>query len=75
MVDFKTIVEEITLNLNSRIKYGGDLSDIGNCIGVIMGVHIDENREGFGYHDFINGLDHGIALAGDGRHPKIKTDG
>jgi len=64
--NFKEILTEISNNLN-MVNYDGDLSDVGNEIGVIIGVYIDNNRHGFELEDFINGLKHGVSLI-DGSH-------
>ena len=40
-----------------QIRYVGDLSDIGNEIGIAVGNYTDSEIE-----DFKHGLDHGISL-------------
>ena len=45
---------------------GGDLSDIGNEIGMIIGTYIDKDNT---IEDFIHGVRHGVSLA-DGTHDK-----
>lgn len=63
---FNQIKEEIITQL-SNIKYHGDLSDIGNEIGIIIGKHFDLDtlkREKYFFH----GIEHGISLS-DGTHP------
>ena len=48
-----------------KVKTYGDLSDIGNEIGIIIGEYLDEKNT---VEDFISGLRHGISLV-DGTHP------
>lgn len=50
------------------IKYkNGDLSDIGNEIGIILGEFINKNELGCDLDDFLSGLNHGISLT-NGTH-------
>ena len=56
--DFKKIVEKIIKNL-SEIKYSnGDISDVGNEIGIAIGEHLSEKDD---LNSFISGLNHGIS--------------
>ncbi|MFA5207276.1 MAG: hypothetical protein WC428_01205 [Candidatus Paceibacterota bacterium] len=48
----------------AHIDYTGDISDIGNEIGIIIGKYIDKENT---VEDFIRGLKHGISLT-DGTH-------
>ena len=61
---FNKIKEEIANTLLS-VKYSGDLSDLGNEIGVIIAKYFDKNNT---KSDFLHGLDHGVSLT-DGTHP------
>jgi hypothetical protein len=70
----KTKFEEIKINIIKQleqVKYtNGDLSDIGNEIGVAIGKYtMKENAEaeGLDAKSFICGLKHGISLI-DGTH-------
>ena len=63
---FNKIKEDI-INQISNITYVGDLSDIGNEIGIILGNYINENEMGYELESFIHGLKHGISLT-DGTH-------
>jgi serine/threonine-protein phosphatase 6 regulatory ankyrin repeat subunit B len=55
------IKDGIKTNLkNYNINYG-DLSEIGNLIGIVIGNYITD-EEGFTKEDFISGLNHGINL-------------
>lgn len=48
-----------------KINYHGDLSDLGNEIGIVIAKYLDEETT---VEDFIHGLKHGISLT-DGTHP------
>jgi hypothetical protein len=48
----------------AQIDYTGDLSDLGNEIGIVIGKYLDKDNT---VEDFIRGLRHGISLA-DGTH-------
>jgi hypothetical protein len=50
--------------------YNGDLSDLGNSIGQIIGKFIDENKQGYEKNSFLEGIKHGISLS-NGTHPKL----
>ena len=67
MEKFDEIVIDIVLQLTG-IKYSGDLSDIGNEIGIAIGKHLDKNNT---VEDIISGLRHGISLI-DGTHDKTE---
>ena len=60
---FNIVKSELREQLN-KINYKGDLSDIGNEIGIIIAKHFDEDNT---VEDFIHGLKHGISLT-DGTH-------
>jgi hypothetical protein len=57
------IIEEIISQLQD-IHYDGDISDIGNEIGIAIGKYITEDE----LKDFIMGLKHGVSLS-NGTHP------
>jgi len=63
MENFDKIKEDIKDQLD-QVKYEGDLSDIGNEIGIAIGKYIDNDNT---VKDFISGLRHGISLI-DGTH-------
>lgn len=63
---FNYIKSEISEKMNN-IYYDGDLSDIGNEIGLIIGKYIEKDKLGYELEDFIAGLKHGISLI-DGTH-------
>jgi hypothetical protein len=63
MENFVKIKEEIKTQLD-KADYAGDLSDIGNEIGIVIAKFFDEENT---VNDFISGLKHGISLT-DGTH-------
>lgn len=64
MNEFIEIKNHLVDNLN-RISYdNGDLSDIGNEIGIVLGHYIKSDED---FNDFIIGVKHGISLT-DGSH-------
>lgn len=63
MENFEKIVGDIISQLAS-IEYCGDMSDIGNEIGIAIGDKFDKDNT---INDFISGLKHGVSLA-DGTH-------
>lgn len=67
MTDFKKICLELSKSL-SNIEYdNGDITDIGNEIGYILGKYISEDSWGWKKNDLLLGIDHGISLA-NGTH-------
>lgn len=66
MKDLKEINNDIIKRL-SEVTYNGDLSDIGNEIGLSIGKFISDKELGFDLEDFITGLKHGISII-DGTH-------
>lgn len=60
-------IENIINEIKSSNYYNGDLSDLGNDIGIIVGKYIS-NDLGYEIDDFISGIKHGISLS-DGTHP------
>lgn len=64
MNEFIEIKNHLIENL-SRISYtNGDLSDIGNEIGIVLGHYIKSEED---FNDLIVGIKHGISLT-DGSH-------
>jgi len=61
MDDSKIIFQKITEQI-SNAKYIGDIGDVGNEIGIVIGKYNKDDVE-----DFIMGLKHGISLS-DGTH-------
>lgn len=71
--EFMQLVNAVILQLhdvNWKTSGHGDLSDLGNEIGIALGEHYKGLRKPFNVHsfdDFIRGLKHGLSLA-DGTH-------
>jgi hypothetical protein len=63
MEKFVDIKEKIKARLDN-VKYDGDLSDIGNEIGIVLGMYLTTDDE---FNDFIHGLKHGVSLT-NGTH-------
>lgn len=49
------------------IKFNGDLSDLGNDIGLNIGDYIDDKKLGYAKNDLMSGIKHGISII-DGSH-------
>ena len=45
----------------------GDLSDVGNEIGIVIAKYFNDEDDGFDKESFLAGLNHGISLT-DGTH-------
>lgn len=65
--EFKKASKEISERLLNLPYDNGDLSDIGNEIGIILGKYISKGSFGWEKDDFIAGLNHGVSLT-DGTH-------
>ena len=64
MSEFTHILTQIKEHLE-KVQYdNGDLSDVGNEIGIVLGRYIDKEQD---LKDFIQGLRHGISLT-NGEH-------
>jgi len=59
MDNFTYILNRIKTQLDNVNYDNGDISDIGNEIGVAIGEHLSTEEE---LNDFISGLKHGISL-------------
>jgi len=55
-----TILNELSDELQ-KVDYVGDLGDVGNEIGIIIGKHISDEM-GYELDDFISGVKHGVSL-------------
>jgi len=64
MIDYNDVKEDIIKQLNNMV-FEGDLSDIGNEIGVAVGKY--HNVPFLDFEDLISGIKHGISLS-DGTH-------
>jgi hypothetical protein len=67
MKDITHVTKELSSALSEVQYVQGDLSDIGNEIGIIIGKYINKKEMGFELEDFITGLKHGISIT-DGTH-------
>ena len=65
-IDFKKIMTEISVKLPTIPYDNGDISDIGNEIGIAVGS-ILENITQQEINDFISGFRHGVSLT-NGTH-------
>ncbi len=64
MDNFQHILKQISESL-SKVSYdNGDLSDVGNEVGIAIGNYITTEQE---FKDFVSGLRHGISLT-NGEH-------
>jgi hypothetical protein len=59
VTDFKEIIEGLIQSLESIQYSNGDISDVGNEIGIAIGEHLSTEQD---LNDFISGLKHGISL-------------
>ena len=64
MDNFKHILNRIKTQLDEVNYDNGDMSDIGNEIGIVLGEFITTESE---LQDFIHGIRHGISLT-NGTH-------
>ena len=65
--EFKKACKEISERIANLPYENGDVSDIGNEIGIVLGKYMSENSFGWEKEDFISGLNHGISIA-NGTH-------
>ncbi len=66
MENFGKIINEIEMQLSiAANSYEGDISDIGNEIGIVIAKYFDEENT---IEDFIMGVRHGVSLT-NGTHP------
>ena len=64
--NFQDILLDISYNISNISYDNGDLSDVGNEIGIIIGKYISSDM-GYELEDFIHGVKHGVSLI-DGTH-------
>ncbi len=65
--DFNKVCLEISQRLSNLPYDNGDMSDIGNEIGIILGKYTQDKLFGWEREDFDSGLTHGISIA-NGTH-------
>ena len=61
------IIRQLTKANSTYPANMGDLSDVGNEIGIIIAKYFDDEDGGFDKESFLSGLNHGISLT-DGTH-------
>jgi len=59
MTEFEKIMDKLSISLGNVSYRNGDISDVGNEIGVTIGEYLSTEEE---LNDFISGLKHGISL-------------
>jgi hypothetical protein len=59
VTDFKEIIAGLIQSLESIQYSNGDISDVGNEIGIAIGEQLSTEQD---LNDFISGLKHGISL-------------
>ena len=66
MNSFEKVIKDLKEQLDKITYNGGDLSDVGNEIGLVIGKHLKDEM-GYEKESFIGGFDHGLSLV-DGTH-------
>ena len=64
MDNFQHIIKQIKEHMEKVSYENGDLSDVGNEIGIVLGNYIENERE---FKDLVTGIRHGISLT-NGTH-------
>ena len=64
MDNFNHILSELIKHLENVPYENGDLSDVGNEIGIVLGNYIENEQE---FKELITGIRHGISLT-NGTH-------
>jgi len=64
MDNFTQILTQIREHLEKVSYDNGDLSDVGNEVGIAIGNYVTTEKE---FKDFVHGLRHGISLT-NGEH-------
>jgi hypothetical protein len=59
MNEFEKIMDKLSISLGNVSYRNGDISDVGNEIGVTIGEYLSTEEK---LNDFISGLKHGISL-------------
>ena len=63
----KAIIKQLKNANNTYPENMGDLSDVGNEIGIVIAKYFDDQDGSFDKESFLSGLNHGISLT-DGTH-------
>lgn len=64
MSNFQHIIKQIKEHMEKVSYKNGDLSDVGNEIGIVLGNYIENEQE---FKDLVQGIRHGISLT-NGTH-------
>ena len=64
MNNFQHIIKQIKEHMEKVSYENGDLSDVGNEIGIVLGNYIENEQE---FKDLVQGIRHGISLT-NGTH-------
>jgi hypothetical protein len=67
MEEFNQMKSDVITQVSNIAYLNGDISDIGNEIGLALGKYIDANKDGYSIEDLITGIRHGVSLI-DGTH-------
>ena len=59
MNEFEKIMDKLSISLGNVSYRNGDISDVGNEMGVTIGEYLSTEEK---LNDFISGLKHGISL-------------
>ena len=66
-IDFRKTITDICIKLPAIPYDNGDISDVGNEIGIAVGIVI-ENMTEEEINDFISGFRHGVSLTNGTHH-------
>ena len=64
MDNFQHIIKQIKEHMEKVSYENGDLSDIGNEIGIVLGHYVETEQD---FKDLVQGMRHGISLT-NGTH-------
>jgi hypothetical protein len=64
MSNFQHILKQIKEHMEKVSYENGDISDVGNEIGVVLGNYIESEQD---FKDLVQGIRHGISLT-NGTH-------
>jgi len=64
MSNFQHIIKQIKEHMEKVSYENGDLSDVGNEIGIVLGNYVESEQD---FKDLVQGIRHGISLT-NGTH-------
>ena len=64
MSNFQHIIKQIKEHMENVSYENGDLSDVGNEIGIVLGNYVESEQD---FKDLVQGIRHGISLT-NGTH-------